>query len=116
MSIDPIKFGVTDPNVAAKLQDIYHGLDDPSHWMNNETPEFDKYIPYIKEITGGVWATERDPVLYVEYYYNYTCSIGRLAAAKITGKWVCYCNDIDCIGDCGVLPCGCIDCCRCRGR
>jgi len=27
---------------------------------------------------------------------------------------VCYCHDIWCGGGCGVLPCGCIDMCRCR--
>jgi hypothetical protein len=34
-------------------------------------------------------------------------------------KDTCYCYDTLCLGDCGVLPCGCIDCCRCgwwRGR
>lgn len=26
----------------------------------------------------------------------------------------CYCNDALCMGDCGELACGCIDCCRCH--
>ena len=25
----------------------------------------------------------------------------------------CYCGDKSCDGNCGVLSCGCIDCCRC---
>ncbi len=112
--MDPIKLGVTDAAVAAKLVAIYHGLDDPSHWMNGEKPDFDKYIPYIKEITREHWATENDPIHIVRYYYEVHSSKGRIAAAKIKGDWVHYCNDVDCIGDCGVLICGCIDCCRCR--
>lgn len=28
-------------------------------------------------------------------------------------KETCYCDDALCMGDCGVLSCGCIDCCRC---
>lgn len=28
-------------------------------------------------------------------------------------KDTCYCDDGLCMGDCGVLVCGCIDCCRC---
>jgi hypothetical protein len=28
-------------------------------------------------------------------------------------KKTCYCDDALCMGDCGVLNCGCIDCCRC---
>ena len=30
-------------------------------------------------------------------------------------KDTCYCDDALCAGDCGVLSCGCIDCCRCWG-
>lgn len=29
-------------------------------------------------------------------------------------KDTCYCDDALCMGDCGVLACGCIDCCRCH--
>ncbi len=29
-------------------------------------------------------------------------------------KRTCYCGDAMCGGDCGVLSCGCIDCCRCH--
>jgi hypothetical protein len=29
-------------------------------------------------------------------------------------KKTCYCDDAMCMGDCGVLSCGCIDCCRCH--
>jgi hypothetical protein len=28
-------------------------------------------------------------------------------------EYVCYCGDETCENDCGVLQCGCIDCCRC---